>query len=396
MVTKRQDGPIRTGQMQDADPYGSGIGGTGAPYQSSQVQAPPQQGAQGAVQAVVPGIQAQQQAQANAYQTPEQRVDNRLNNAVDRTPVLGQIGKDAYNGIYGGGQVVGGVLTGKRLGQSVISSITAGPLRALNNPPPRQYMGGSKEALEAKRAQYEQGMIAGVDQNSRGEATAMQGANVAGQGAVMGAGTYDTAMNLASTGQNVAQGGMASQDAMLGSSVANASQQLGSLAAAQQQMANDTQARQMQAQAAAARGGNSAAAMRNADMQSSQNALVNNQQLGAMRLQEEQARNARITQAEQVAAGQYGDRAAMGYGTAAQGLGAANTATGQVVNAGSTIGNIGGNTMQSGNTMSGNFINAEVAQNKAQLDADEKNASAKQGAKGGVLGMVGKAIGSIF
>ena len=384
-----------------AEQLGSGIGMSGGQPQAANGSPT------GGLQPVAPQLAEQERQRQEAAQNQDLygKINSRMDAEVDRMPFLGTVGKEFTDTMGGMAQGIQGVFSGdkkqakegvKRLGEGMLSAATGGALRAMNNPPPKSYMGGSAEALNAKRAQYEQGMLLGLGQNARGELMAGQGAGIAGVGAAMGGGTYDAAGNLYGTGMGIGASGIGAQDAAIGQAINTAGMQVGSLAAAQQQMANDANSRQMMAQASAARGGNQAAAMRNAQAQGSQNALVTNQQLGLMRLKEEQDRKDSMVQAQQFAASQYGDRASMGYGTATQGLGAQNTATGQVLTAGSTIGQIGSNVMGSGNDQSKAFLNAEVEQNKAQLESDKANASAKQAAKGGVGGIVGKVIGSIF
>lgn len=324
--------------------------------------------------------------------------------ASEQTPFLGAEGKQLAQTTGGAAQLTSGIFQGKKadikegaknLGQGVWSAVTAAPLRSLNKPPPPSYSGGSQDALAANRAQYDAGILAGQDQNLRGEGLSMYGAEVANTAAQMGAGTYDASQGLYGAGMATAMTGMGGQTSALDASIAAANRNVGSIAEAQQRMANDTQARQMAGLAASARGGNQAAAMRNANAQSSQNALVNNQQIGMMRLKEEQDLRASQTQAQQFAASQYGDRAALGYGTATSGLGAANTATGQVNTAGSTIGGIGSNIMGSGSDATKTFTDAELRQNEAQLKADAEHESAKKASKGGVKNIVSNIIGMV-
>jgi hypothetical protein len=311
--------------------------------------------------------------------------------ASDQTPFLGQEGEQIIQTTGGATQLTGGILRGSKkdikegasnLGKGILSAVTAEPLRSLNKPPPQQFSGGSPEALAANRAQYDQGILSGYDMTGRGEAMAGVGINTANAAANMGGGLYNAGMGIGASG-------IYGQGSAIDASINAAQRDVGSVAAQQQKMANDDLARRMMGQASAARGGNQAAAMRNAQGAASQNALVTNQQIGLMRLQEEQAKRAGEVQAQQFAAGQYGDRAALGYGTANQGAGQVNTA-------GSTIGGIGGNIMDAGNTQTKTFVDAETEQNKAQLDADTKWASAKKASQGGVGGVVKNFIGGLF
>lgn len=267
--------------------------------------------------------------------------------------------------------------------------------RNLLQGPKGSYMGGSKEALEANRQQYDQGILSGQDQNARGEGIAMAGADTLQQGAGMAGGAYDAGMGLSAMGTGIGLGSLGQQSGYLGSSLDAARTDVGSQALAQQQMANDANAKRMMAQAASARGGNAAAAMRNAQAQASANQLDTNQQLALLRMKEAESKRDAQIQANQYAAGQMGQNAQMGFSTASAGLGAANSATGNVLQAGSGIGSIGGQIMGSGTQNTSTFVNAELEQNKAQLEADQKLQEAKAKHRAGIIGAISKGIGSM-
>jgi hypothetical protein len=262
--------------------------------------------------------------------------------------------------------------------------------RTLLSGPKGTAMGGSLAALDANRQQYDQGILAGQDQNARGEGIAMAGADLASLAGDMGMGAYGAGMGIAGLGAGAIGSGFQGQNSMLGQSLQTAGMDVGSVARQQQQIANDQIAGRMMAQAAAARGGNQAAAMRNAGMQASANQLQTNQQLALMRQQEMVDRRNAQLQAQQFAASQYGDRAALGFSGAAQGLGAATNAGGLVNQAGSTIGGIGGNIMGSGTQNTGNFLDAEVTQNAKQAEIDQKHQEAKAAHRKGIMDMIGK------
>ena len=314
-------------------------------------------------------------------------------------------GKQITNLTGGSTETAEGIFTGDfgkvkhdagNMAKSFGSALSAAPLRNALRGPESVYAGGSKEALEANRAQYDAGILAGQGQVGRGEGLAFAGADVAGQAAGMAQGTYGAAGGLYGTGTQLGASGIGSQNAALGASIASAGTQTGSLAEALARQTTQEQGQQMMGQAASARGGNQAAAIRGAQVQASQNALATNQQIGLMRLQEERARQDAITQAQQFAAGQYGNQAQLGYGTAEAGLGAQNAATGQVNAAGSTIGGIGGSVMGAGTTTQGQFLNAEVQQNTAQANADMEIQKAKSAHKAGLLKGLSSSVGSMF
>lgn len=294
-------------------------------------------------------------------------------------------------GFGGGAGIVEGVFTGNgrkikegigRVANSVGSALSANGIRNALKGPDASYAGGGKDALAANRAQYDAGILAGGDQIGRGEAAALYGAGTAADAAGMGAGLYGTGMQLGDSG-------IGGQNAALDASIAASQRNVASLAEAQQRAANDELGRRMLGQAAAARGGNQAAAIRGAQQVGSQNALQTNQQLGLLRLQEDQAQRAAQIQAQQFAAGQYGQQAQLGYGTANQGAGQVNTAA-------STIGGIGGDIMNAGNATQGQFLQAEIEQNKAQLAADQATQEAKSKHKAGLLKGLTSGIASIY
>lgn len=325
--------------------------------------------------------------------------------AQQTTPFLGAEGKQIAQTTGGAAQLTGGIFSGNKadikqgasnLGKGVWSALTAAPLRSLNEPPPPSFLGGSAEALQQRRDMYQSGI--GTGQNIQ-----MAGLNVAGQGAA----TLDragmqaqqdraNAYGMTGIGYGIGSQGLGSQNAALDASIANAGRDVGSAAAQQMRMANDVNAQQMMGMASAARGGNQAAAMRNAQAQGSQNALATNQQLGLMRLQEAANQRDAVTQAQQAAAGMYGNQAQLGYGMAGQGISQAQQSTGQLATTGAQTGQIGLGMSGIGTTSQGQYINALTETDKAQLDADKAQAEAAQKSKGGVAGVVGKVIGSIF
>jgi hypothetical protein len=241
------------------------------------------------------------------------------------------------------------------------------------------YSGGSPEALDANRSQYDAGILGGQDMTARGEGIGAYGADAAAAAGNLGMQTGALGMNTAMTGMN-------RETNALNQSINAANRNVASLSNAQQQAATDNQARQMQAMAASARGGNAAAALRAAGAQGSQNQMQTSQLLAQTRLAEDQAMRTAQIQAHQNAATQYGNRANTGFNAATAGANTANTSA-------STIGTIGGNVMNAGTDNTKTFVDAELQQNKDQMEQDRKNAEEKGGFFKKAAGVVGSFFG---
>lgn len=328
------------------------------------------------------------------------------------TPFINQAGKDFTDANAGTMKVFNGDIKGgaKQIMASGISSVTGGPLWAMNQPPDPTYIGGSAEALDARRQQQTQGIGQGMAYTAGGMDTANAGANMIGGAYGYAGQDRATALNLSSQGYQLGNMGIAQQqaalgrqNAQLGQMLSTAQQQGPSAAQAQLQMGLDQSRRAMMAQAANARGGNAAAAMRTAQANGMGMAGQVNQQAAVLRAQEQAQHQAQLLQAQQFASGAYGGQqaqmgntAALGYGMQGQGLGLAQGSTGQMGQMGANVGSIGLGQASAGNQMQGNYLGAQTATDKAQLDADNQQESAKQASKGGVMGLAGKVIGSIF
>lgn len=316
----------------------------------------------------------------------------KLDKIGETQPIVGTLGKQGTDSVAGAATATTGLFKGNKrmikegvqqIGKSALSTLTdVGGLNSMNDPGKKAQIaptafGGTPEAAALKTARNADGMATGMGYVDQGVAGLSGNAAMGNQ--------------LANSGLSLGASGVAGQDRALGGLLGTANTQVGSLAQAQQNMASQQLAQQMNAQAASARGGNQAAAMQGAQAQGSMNALQTNQQLGLMRLQEEQARKQDIMGAQTVAANAMGQRASLGYGTAAQGIGASTQANSNIAGVGAGINK--------------DYLGADVAQDKAQLDADtaiamkqaeidaEYNKRA-QAAKGGVLGFMGKAVGS--
>jgi len=285
-------------------------------------------------------------------------------------------------------------------GSGVVNALYGAPgwaaLKNFLKGPEGTTLGGSPEALAASRQKYGLGIMAGMDQTARGEGVGMYGADLAGQGAGLAGTAGGAGLDMYGTGMGIGAQGMGAQDALLGGSLQTAGRDVGSLARMQQQQATDAQAKQMQAMSANARGGNAAAALRSAQAQGSANQQLTAQNLAQMRMQEEVSKRDAMIQAQQFAGQQYGQRAGMGFETATAGLGAANTGAGQITNAGSTIGDIGGDMMGAGGKTTSDFLGAETDTNKAQLEADQKLQQQKMENKKGWMENISKGVASMF
>ena len=310
---------------------------------------------------------------------------------TDRAPLVGGVVGELLPSLTGTAQIASGVYKGdwgqakrglKNVGKSVLSAVTGGAWQPLNRGPKPQHFGGSPEAAAGLASRNAEGV-------ARGLGATGAGIGVIGQAIGMAENDRWGGVHLSNAGIRAAGSGLRGQDQALAASRDAARREVASIAERQMQQGNQQQNAAMLAQAASARGGNQAAAMRMAQAQAAQNNITTNQNTGMMRLAEEQQQRAGEVQANQFAAGQLGDRAKLGYGTAAAGLSAAGAATGRVGSFGTAVG-------QLGNQSTGQFLDAETDQNKAQLEADVSKAKDDKKAQGGALGVVGKVIGSIF
>lgn len=262
----------------------------------------------------------------------------------------------------------------------------------LFNTPEGSYLGGSREELAARRAQYQAGIGVGQGYTEGGVNTANQGVAILG-------GAAPQAQAMATQGQGIGMTGLSNQQAALNRQnqignmmMAQAAQQGPSAAQAQLQMGLDQSQRAMMAQAASARGGNQAAAMMGAQGNAAAMAGQVNQQAAVLRAQEAQQRQQNILGAQGQAAAmqgnagqQYGQVGALGYGMQGQGIG-------QQAQIGSNIGSIGLGQAQAGNQAQSNYLGAQSEADKAQLDADLKHKSAVQANKGGPVTMITSAF----
>jgi hypothetical protein len=308
-----------------------------------------------------------------------------------QTPLLTNAGRESWDLGAGTVKAVGGTLGGdwgqakqglKQAGGSILSALTAGSLRGLNQAPPAQYLGGSADALAQRQQQYQQGIGQAGGVMGQGLGTSGTGGQMLGQAGGL-------SMQDRTYGYGLAGQGLDTQMGALNAARQLAGQSTDSLAQAQLQQGLAQQQQQMLGQAAQARGGNQAAALRNAQMLGSQAGLQTNQAAAMLRAQEQQAQLARQLGVEQLAQQAGATQLGLGLGAAQQGTQNYGTFGGQ-------LGSLGLGQSQVGLGSQGQFLDAQSAADKAQLEADTKSASAGQEAKGGIMGVAGKIIGGIL
>jgi hypothetical protein len=292
-------------------------------------------------------------------------------------PFLGQEGKQLAQTMGGATELTAGILGGNRrqisqgwdnLKNGVYSALTAQSLLGLNKPPPQQFLGGSQEALDQRRQMYMAGLQGGNE---------MMGLGAAGAGDGMGMAAADRGY-----GYDLAGAGIVGQAMAIDQARQMAARPTDSLARLQLQQGLAQNQQAMLAQAAQARGGNQAAAMRQAQMLGTQEALQTNAQAAQLRAAEQQAAINRQLGVEQMAAQASGQQLGLG-------MGAAQAGTAQYSQNALGVGQLGLGSQ-------GQYLDAQAQADKAQLEADTKWASAKKAAQGGIMGTVGRAIGSFF
>lgn len=332
-------------------------------------------------------------------------VQGKLKGEGSQTPVLATNAGEVWNSAAGTGKLLGGVFSGNKReikaglsqsGKSIISALTSGTLRSLNQAPPQQYLGGSRDALANMRDRYQAGQASGQGYLDAGVNAAAGGYDTLNAAAAQGQQDRSMAQGLYGEGAAVGLSGIGNQNAAVANARSLAAQPTDSLALAQLQQAQDRQANEMQAQAATARGGNQAAAMALAQNQASQNGLVTQQQAAQLRAGEEQAALGRRLGVEELASGVGGQQAGLGLGLQGQGTGYALQGTGQLADVGARQGSIGLGIGGLGVNQQQIYANAENEANKNQLDADQKHASASQSAKGGIMGAAKSVISKFF
>jgi hypothetical protein len=255
-------------------------------------------------------------------------------------------------------------------------------------PPERSFAGGSQEALDAQRGQYG-GM--GANSYAAGGQAWSQGLGTMGQAAGQAQADRNAAYGYAAQGQGIGSSGLAGQNAAVANARGIAAQSTDSLAQRQLQAQSAANQRQMMGMAAQARGGNQAAAMRNAQLVGSQMQLQTNEQAAQLRAGEQQAAINRQLGVESMAANVGGQQAGLGYGMYGQGLGMAQGATGQLAGIGGNMASAGLGQQNVGLGAYGLLNDLNIA----QLEADRANASAAAVAKS-PAGVVGNVLGAWF
>lgn len=312
-------------------------------------------------------------------------------NEGSQTPFITTMGKEVWDSGAGLAKGLEGTFTGdwdeakagaKQLFGSVSSALSGGVLRSLNTAPPKQYVGGSEEAYNDRLGMYRGGVAdAGADVD-----VGLGAARIAGGNALADRGN---ALGYAGEGMGIGRSGIERQDQALSLLLNQAQARTPSLAQAQLQAGLDQTTRGMQGMAAQTRGGNQAAAMRNAARAGTDMALQTNQQAAMLRAQEEAQRQQNILNAQQYAAGSYGNRAGMGYEMGGRGLGMAADST-------NTLGNLGLGYANVGANREGTYLEGLSEFDKAQVELEKARTKAAAESRGGIMGAVGKGIGMIF
>lgn len=246
--------------------------------------------------------------------------------------------------------------------------------------------GGGPDQADAYRQQWLGGIGSGarqVDQGMLGlQGSARMGAEIYGQGA-----------GMAQAGLGYADQARAQQMGALGLQRDAAMGQAPSQAQMLMQGAQTQQARQMMAAAQAARGGNQAAAMRNAQYEAASGNAQTQQQMAALRANE-------MAQAR----GAYGDMSGQirgqDMGLAGMGLGAQTAGMQGVGQAGAQMGQIGAG--REGNYL-GTFSNQLQNEAAARMQVNRDIAAQRQGQKaaqaaqtGQLIGTAGAVVGGIY
>lgn len=253
-------------------------------------------------------------------------------------------------------------------------------------PPKRQFFGGSEEALDQTRKDYEAGRTSGGAQARTGLDMLSRGSDMASMNSQRGSDVYGYGMQTAEQARR-------SENQALAGLLATAQQRGPSQAEAQQRAGLAQLQRSMLGQAADVRGGNQAGAFRNAQAAGSDMGLQLLERQGALRAAEEDAAIRRELAAREAVANAYANQTGRGYGLLGLGLGTMGQAAGQVGGFGAQYAGIGAG-------REGNYINAVNAVNAAQLDADLGRERARFGQQsammGGMLGTAGGIVGSIY
>lgn len=278
-----------------------------------------------------------------------------------------------------------GAAIGVGAGLAAAGTAIAGGAMAVGGTKARkQYFGDTAEQADAYRNQYESGI-------QGGNATMGQGVGMMGDAARYAQGNTALGVDMYRQGQSMGQAQMDAQNAQIATMLRQTNTQGASVAQEQMRQGLDQSQRAMMAQAASARGGNQAAAMRTAQATGSQMALDVNQQAGVLRAQEQQAFLARKLQAQQMAAQAYGQQSQLGFGMQGQGVGLANQAAG-------IYGQMGQATGQLGLGSQGQFLDARTSMETAALNSDTQIAMAKaqaqQAKRAGLLNLGGSLIGA--
>lgn len=257
----------------------------------------------------------------------------------------------------------------------------------------QEYYGGSlsrQQNLEARNsAQIASGQTATQDA-MRLAGPGSNGFNYIDQGGANAQAAQLQAQRMSMQGMGMGASAYQQQSNLLNQMQAAANRNNG-MAAAQYQMGMDQTRQAMMTQAAGARGGNAAAAMRSAQAQGSAMSLQGNQQAAMIRAQENQMRMQNLGAIAQARAGQ----SALGYGMAGQGIGMQGQLAG-------TQGQLGGQYIQGGLGVGGlglqqqqTYLDQERAMYGSQLQADTDYNNRRMAYNGAIVGAFGSGVAAV-
>lgn len=266
-----------------------------------------------------------------------------------------------------------------------------GASRIKGQKPNKQQFGGSPEALQGYRDQYQGGVASGQDQTSRGLTALGQGVDSAQAVAQRGqqVGARGDALMRRGTGQY--QQGQAVQNQALryiGDAAA------GNAPSAAQEMlkANaDANARQQMAMASTARGGNQAAAMRAAADAGTMGSAQAGQQAAILRAQEMAQARGELAGLGSTIYGQGNQANALGLQAIGQGMAGQQFGANAQMGAGQFAANLGAGREGTYLSQLGQMEGAQLA---ANVEMEKARAAAQQDKRNAWMNFAGKLVGA--
>ena len=291
-----------------------------------------------------------------------------------------------------GAIVAGGVLAAAGIAAGVSAAKVKGDKAK------QRYYGRSPEQEQAYRQYYGAGMVSGQQQIDSGVGQLQQGTqyaqNIGTRGeAVQGRGLAAADRSAALMDQGSGMLGESydlQRQAALGNAPSQAEQLLRANA--------DEAARQQMGIASAARGGNQAAAMRNASTVGNQMQLQAGQQAGALRAQEMAQARSSMSQIGAAQSNVGAQRAQLGLGLMDQGFNQQRFSAESQMGAGRYIGDLGtqreANYMNAQQTMEGQVLDSSTQIEIERAKAQQAKKDRRVGAMGMLVGGGAKIIGS--